>query len=125
MHLIGDRFRGRVLRKAIEVNRVEPCLFCAHDVGVEVVSNHDCGLRRGTRLLKSIVEELLGRFVGSSIFAENDGGEVVEESTRVKFLVLHFVEAIAAHVHPIAFVTKVIHQFLGTIDQARLDGTEA
>ena len=36
----------------------------------------------------------------------------------------HHMEAIAAHVHPIPLSPKVIHQFLCSIYQTRLDGTE-
>ena len=42
----------------------------------------------------------------------------------MKFLVLHFVEPIAAHVHAVAFAAEVVHQFLGTLHKPRFYGTE-
>ena len=75
-------------------------------------------------MLEGVVEKLLGRFVGTSIFAEDDGGEVIEKSAGMELLVLHFVESVAAHMHAITFPSEVIHQFLCPIHQARLDGTK-
>ena len=75
-------------------------------------------------MLEGVIEELWGGFVGSCIFAEDDGGEVIEKSAGMELLVLHFVEAITAHVHAIAFAFEVIHQFLCPIHQSWLDGTK-
>ena len=125
MHFVGDGLGGRVVGKAVEIDGGESCLLGTEDVGVEVVTNHEGGFLGGMRLPESVVEELGGGFVGSCIFAEDDGVEVVEESAGMEFFVLHFVETIAAHVHTVAFPFEIIHQFSGTIDKTRFDGTKA
>ena len=124
MHFVGDGFRGRIIGEAIEEDCVEPCPFGAKDVGVEVVANHEGGLLGGLGHPEGIVEEEGRGFVGTCILAEDDGREMVEESAGAEFLVLHLVEAVAAHMHPIALSSQVIHQFLGTIDKTRLLSAE-
>ena len=124
MHFVGDGFRGRIIGKAIEEDCVEPCPFGAKDVGVEVVANHEGGLLGGIGHLEGIVEEEGRGFVGTCVFAEDDGREMVEESAGAEFLVLHFVKTVATHMHPIALSSQVIHQFPGTIDKTRLLSAE-
>ena len=45
MHLVGDGLWCRVVRKAVEVDGVEPCLLCAQNVSAEVIANHEGAFR--------------------------------------------------------------------------------
>ena len=99
-------------------------MFSTKNVCVEVVANHDGCVLVSARLLKSIFKELRRGFVDTRIFAEDDGVEVVEEPTGMEFLVLHFVESVATHVHVVALVFEVIHQFSGSLNKSRLLGTK-
>ena len=121
---MGDRFWSRIVWKTVKVDGVKSVAFCTKNVGAEIVANHKGCRFHGSRLLKSVVEELGCRFVGTCIFAEDDGVEIVEEPTRTEFLVLHFMETTAAHVHTVIFCPKIIHQFLGTLNKPGFDGTE-
>ena len=62
--------------------------------------------------------------VGACVLAQDDGVEIVAQATGIEFLILHLVEAIAAHVYPITLLAQVVHQFVGTVDNARFRGAE-
>lgn len=124
VHLVGDGFGCGVVGKAVEVDGGEAGVFGSEDVGVEVVAYHDGAFLGGVGDGEGVGEELGGGFVGSGVFAEDDGVEVVDEAAGAEFLVLHFVESVAAHVHAVAFRSEVVHQFAGSIDKTGLDGAE-
>ena len=77
-NLKGNWFWRRIVWKTVEIGCVEASLFGAEDVRIEVIAYHQCLCLNGPRLLYSLVEELLGGFIGSCILTEDDGIKIVE-----------------------------------------------
>ena len=113
-----------MLGEAVEEDGGEAGGARSEDVGGEVVAYHDGGGGVGLADFESVVEEGGRWLVCPGILAEDDGGEIIVEATGAQFLVLHLVEAVAAHVHAITTGTEVVHQVLCAIDKARLIGAE-
>ena len=109
---------------AIEEHRIEACIQGTKNVALQIVAYHECGFATGTRLFEGVVEVGFRGFVHPSVLAQDNGVEVIPETAGIKFLVLHFVETVAAHVHPIAPLLQVIHHFVSTADDARLRSAE-
>lgn len=93
-------------------------------VGDDVVAYHYGGGYGGLGLQQGVVEELRAGLVGASVFGEYDTIEVMEQTAGLELLVLHFVEAIAAHVDAIVAAAKVIHQFASAIYEPGFATTE-
>lgn len=53
----GGGLRFFVFRVAVEEQGIEACRHGTHDVGLEVVADHEGGVTLGTRPLEGIVEE--------------------------------------------------------------------
>ena len=121
---IVDRLLGGIVGEAVEIGCGQSVALGTEDIRLEIVANHQGAVTTCARLSHGIVEEGWRRFVGSCILAEDDGIEIVGQSTGPQLLVLHLVETVGAHVHAIALLAQVVHQCLGTVHQSRLVGAE-
>ena len=114
---------GKGFGMGIEKDGVQTCLLGSQDVGAEIVAYHDGTLRLGSTDAECIMEELGGRFVGSRILAKDNGVEKIVQTAGFQLAVLHLVETVAAHVETIPSLLQVPHQFVGSRNHARFDGT--
>ena len=120
----GNSTRTQVHLPPVKQQSLYTCRKRPLNIRLQIVAYHQGGVTLGTRLLKGIVEELRRGFVDTCIFAEDDRVEIVFQPTGSQLLVLHLVEAVAAHVHPIALASQVVHQFMGTIHHTGLRRAE-
>ena len=63
----------------VEEERFQSGIVCSTDIGVRVVADHQCGVWISVCLCQRIFEELFRGFVGTGVFAENDGVEASVE----------------------------------------------